>query len=216
MVYSYHDRGSERQDTLGLRRVDYLNQNEVRNSACDLAQFIGQIHSPELFNRPADREGRDTDNAREDNTSHLSESSSSLSDSAHGCEILFTILPHSPVGHAKWVTNRIRLLAKSLSEQNQQLPLKVLHRSAQGEDNPIHGIQFDEDYRMEDTPEKRRLNYLIKEYWRSEYTGKCRAGFDAESTEDPNSKRVRTGAGQENLTGELVDSMGRRLLAMST
>ena len=25
----------------------------------------------------------------------------------------------------------------------------------------MHGIQFDEDYRMEDTPEKRRLNYII-------------------------------------------------------
>ena len=80
----------------------------------------------------------------------------------------------------------------------------------------MHGIQFDDDYRMEDMPEKRRLNYLIKEYRRSEETRKCRAGFNAESTADPKFKSVRTGAGQENLTGELMDSMSRRLAAMST
>jgi len=45
---------------------------------------------------------------------------------------------------------------------------------------------------------------------------KLRAGFDAESIEDPKSERVRTCAGQENLTGELMDSMARRLSAMST
>jgi len=45
----------------------------------------------------------------------------------------------------------------------------------------MHGTQFDEDYRMEDTPEKRRLNYQIKEYRRSEETRKRRAGFDTES-----------------------------------
>ena len=58
---------------------------------------------------------------------------------------------------------------------------------------------------MEDTPEKRSLNYLIKEYQRSEETRKRRAGFDTESTEDPKSKRVCTGGGQGNLTGELMD-----------
>jgi len=73
----------------------------------------------------------------------------------------------------------------------------------------MHGIQFDEDYHMEDTPKKRCLNYLIKEYWRSRETRKRRAGFDAESTEDPKSKRVHTGAGQENLIGELMVSMAR-------
>jgi len=80
----------------------------------------------------------------------------------------------------------------------------------------MHGIQFDEDYGMEDTPEKRHLNYLIKEYRRSEETPKHRPGFNAESTEDPKSKRVRTSAGQANLTAELMDSMARRLLAMAT
>jgi len=73
----------------------------------------------------------------------------------------------------------------------------------------MHGIQFDEDYCMEDTPETRRLNYLIKQYRASEETWKRCAGFDAETTEDPKSKRVRTGAGQGNLTGELMDSMVR-------
>jgi len=48
----------------------------------------------------------------------------------------------------------------------------------------MHGIQLDEDYRMEDTPEKRRFNYLIKEYRRPEETRKGRACFDPESTED--------------------------------
>ena len=69
---------------------------------------------------------------------------------------------------------------------------------------------------MEDRPEKRRLNYLIKEYRRSAETRKRRAGFDAVSTKDPKSTRVHTGAGQENLTGELMDSMARRLSEMST
>jgi len=123
----------------------------------------------------------------------------------HGSEILFTILPRPPVGHAKWPANRISLLAKSLSEQNRQLPLNVLHHPAEGEDDRMHGSRFDEDYRMEDTPEKGHLNYLIKEYRISEETQKRRAGFDADSTEDPKSKRVRTGAGQENLPGELLD-----------
>ena len=216
IVYCYRDRGSEPQETQALRRVDYLNQNDVQNWAHDPAQGIGQMHSPELFdNRPADREGSDMDDAREDDTSHLSKSSTGLSDSAHGSEILFTKLPRPPVGHTKWPANRIPLLAKSLSEQNRQLLLPVLHRPAQAEDDPMHGIQFNVDYRMKYTPEKRHLNYLIKEYRRSEETRKRRGGFDAESTEDPKSKRVRTGGGKENLTGELMDSMARRLSAMS-
>jgi len=69
---------------------------------------------------------------------------------------------------------------------------------------------------MEDTPQKRCLNYLIKEYQRPEETRKRRAGFDTDSTEDPKSKRVGTGAGQENLTADLMDSIARRLFAMST
>jgi len=217
MVYCYRDRGSERQETRALRRVDYLNQNDIRNWAHAPARPIGQMHLRELFDdRPADRESSDTDDAREDDTSHLSESSSGLSDSAHGSEILFTILPRPLVGHAKWPANRILLLAKWLSKQNRPLPGNILHRPAQGEDEPMHGILFDDDYRIEDTPEKGRLNYLIKEYRRSEGTPKRRAGFDAESTEDPESKRVRTRAGQVNLPGELMDSMACRLMAMST
>jgi len=93
MMYCYRHRGSERQDTPALRRVDYLNQNDVQHWAHDPAQRIGQMHSRELFDEsPADREGSDTDDAREDDTSHLSQSSSGLSDSPHGSEILFTIL----------------------------------------------------------------------------------------------------------------------------
>jgi len=159
IVYGYCDRGSERQDTPALRRVDYLNQNDIRNWDHDPAQRIGQMHSPELFdNRPADREGSDMDDAREDDTCHLSESSSGLSASAHGSEMLFTILPRQPVGHAKWPANRILRLAKSWREQNRQLALNVLYRPAQGEDDPVHGIQFEEDYRMEDRPETHRLD----------------------------------------------------------
>jgi len=156
------------------------------------------------------------DHAGEVDTSYLSDLSLGPSDSAHGSQILFTILPRPPVGHTQWPPNPIPLLARSLREQNRQLILKVLHRRAQGEDVPMHGIQFNEDYCMEDTPKKHRLNYLIKEYPRSEDTQKGHAGFKAESTEDPKSKRVRTGAGQENLTGELIDSMAYRLSAMST
>jgi len=198
-VYCYRDQGSERQDTTALRRVHYRNQNVDQNGDCDLAQLIGQMPTGELFDyRPPDRKGSDTDEARENDTSHLSELSSGHSDSAHGIEMLFTILPSPPVGHAKWPANHITLLAKSLSEQNRHLALNVLHRPAQAENDSMHGIQFDEDYRMDDTPEKHGWNYLIKEYRRSDETGKRRAGFDAESTEDPKSNRVCTGAGQEN------------------
>jgi len=163
MVYGYRDQGSVRQDTPALRRVHYHNQNDVRNWAHDPAQHICQMHSRELFDdSPADLEGSDTDDTREDDTSHLSELSSALSDSGHGSESLFTLLPRPPVGQAKWPANGIPLLAKSLSEQNRQPPLNVLHRPAQGEDDHMHGIEFDEDYRMEDTPAKRRLNSLSR------------------------------------------------------
>jgi len=217
MVYCYRDRGSGWQDTRAQRRVDYVNQNDVGNWAHDQAQPIGQMHSRQLFNdRPTEWESSDTDDPRKDDTSHLSESSAGLSDSTHGCEILFTILPRPPVGHATWPMSGIPLLAKSLCEQNRQRPLNVPHRLAQGEDGPSQGIQFDEDYRMADTPEKRRLNYIIKDYRRCEETRKCPPGFDPQSTEDPTSKTVRTGACQENLTGELIDSRAYRLSAIST
>jgi len=76
MVYGYRDQGSVRQDTPALSRVHYHNQNVVRNWAHDPAQHIGQMDSRELFDdSPADLEGSDTDDAREDDTSHLSESS---------------------------------------------------------------------------------------------------------------------------------------------
>jgi len=69
---------------------------------------------------------------------------------------------------------------------------------------------------MEDTPEQPHLHYLIKEYQRSEETHTRHARLDAESIHDPTSQRVLTGTGQDNLTGELMDSMARRLSAMST
>jgi len=134
-------------------------------------------------------------------------SSSGLSDSGHGWKILFTILRCPRVRHAKWPANRIPILAKSLCAQNRQLPLNVLDRPAQGEDDPMQGIQFGEDYRMEDRPEKRILDYLINEYPRSEMPRKRCTGFDAESREDPTARTVHTGTGQENLTGERMDSM---------
>ena len=102
MVYCYRDWGSERQDTPVLTRVNYLNQNDIRNWARDLPQRIGQMHSLELFNdRAADRDASDMDDVREDDTSQLSALISGLSDSAHGREILFSILPRPSVGHAK-------------------------------------------------------------------------------------------------------------------
>jgi len=45
LVYCYRDWGSEHQDTLALMRAAYLNQNDVRNWAHDLAQRIGQRYS---------------------------------------------------------------------------------------------------------------------------------------------------------------------------
>ena len=72
-------------------------------------------------------------------------------------------------------------------------------------------VQFDD----EDTPEKRRLNYLLKEFQTSE-TWKHRAGIDAENIEDPESKRACRGAGSESLTGELMESMVCRLSEIST
>ena len=41
MVYCYRYRGSERQETPALRRVDYLNPDDLRTWARDLAQRIG-------------------------------------------------------------------------------------------------------------------------------------------------------------------------------
>jgi len=77
------------------------------------------MHFREIFvNRPADREGSYAYDALDDETSYLTEASSGLSDSAHRSEILFTILPRPPIGHAKWPANHIPRLAKSLSEQN--------------------------------------------------------------------------------------------------
>jgi len=125
------------------------------------------------------------DGPREDDTTHLSASSSGLSDSATGSEILFTILSDPPVGPAKWPANLIPLLAKLLTKQNRQPPLNVLHHLVQSEDDTIKGVQFDDDYRMQDTPEKRYLNYLIKQYQRSDERGKCHAGFDPKRTQDP-------------------------------
>ena len=75
----------------------------------------------------------------------------------------------------------------------------------------MHGVRFIEDYRMDDRPEKCGWNYLVKEFQRSEGMRYCWAGFDAETTKDPKSNTVRTGGGQENLTGEPMDSMVRRL-----
>jgi len=43
MVYCYCDWGSEGEDSPAQRRVDYLNQNDVRNWAHDPAQHIGQM-----------------------------------------------------------------------------------------------------------------------------------------------------------------------------
>jgi len=99
-----------------------------------------------------------------------------------------------------------------LGEQTRLLPLDVLHRLAQVEADPIHCVQFDEDYHMGDTPTMCCLNYLINEYQTSKEMRKRRAGFHAESLEDPKSKRVRTGAGEQKLTGELMDSMARQCL----
>ena len=74
-----------------LKRVDYLIQNDVRNWACDPVQCIGLMHSQEILDdTPADRKGSDADDTHEHYTSHLSEPSLGLSDTAHGSEILFT------------------------------------------------------------------------------------------------------------------------------
>jgi len=49
------------------------------------------MHSQEILDdTQADRKGSDADDTREHYTSHLSEPSLGLSDTAHGSEILFT------------------------------------------------------------------------------------------------------------------------------
>lgn len=101
------------------------------------------------------------DEAYQDDAPCLSKSSSDIPDSAHGIQHLFTILPRPHVGHAKWAANHIPLLAKLLSQQNRQLPLEVLHCLAQGEDNPMHSVHFDDTYHMQNAPEKPHLPYLI-------------------------------------------------------
>jgi len=123
-----------------------------------------------LDDRPVDGDGRDVDEADEDDASYISESSSDIPDSADASELLLKVLPDPPVGDIKWLANWISLLARSLSQQNLQRPLDFRHRPAQGEDDPMHGIHFDGDYHMGDTPEQRSLNYIIGSYRRCEET----------------------------------------------
>ena len=97
----------------------------------------------------------------EDDTSNFSVTSTDLSDSPARGEVPSTISPSPAIGVARWPANRIPLLAKSLSQQNQQPSFNILHPSAKGEYGPMDRVQFDD----EDTPEKRRLNYLLKKFW---------------------------------------------------
>jgi hypothetical protein len=219
LVYCYRDRHDKRAVTPPLHRINYLHKTAVRDWARDAAQGIGQIDPPRRaisVDRPVGGEDNDADEAYEDDTSNFDETATDLPDSVDRSKVPFTILPSPVVGVADWPATRIPLLAKSLSQLNRQLPLKTRHPSAQAEYGPMDCVQFDDDSRMEETPEKRRLNYLLKEFRRSEETRKRRADIDAENTEDPKSKRVYTGAGHEIWTGELMDSMARRLSEMST
>ena len=173
------------------------------------------MHSQAISdNEPVGEENNNADGAHKDDASNFSEMSSDMSDSMDRSEVPFTIfkLPSPTVGVAKCPANRILLLAKSLSQQNRQPPLNLCHPSAQGQYGPMDRVQFND----EDTPEKRHLNYLLKEGRRSDETQKRRASIYTKDTEDAKSKRVCTGADPERLTGDLMDSMARRLLEMST
>ena len=206
LVYCYRGRNDKRAETPPLHRINYLDQTDLRNWALDPSQHIGQMHSRAISdNGPVGEGNNDADGAHEDNTTIFSETSSDMSDFMNRSEVPFTIfkLPSPTVGVAKCPANRIPLLAKSLSQQNRQPPLNLLHPSAQGEYGPMHRVQFND----EDTPEKRHLNFLLKEFQRSDETWKRRAGIYPEDTEDPKSKRVCTGADPESLTGDLMDSM---------
>ena len=114
------------------------------------------MYRPDAFPRilaeePFDRNGRDVDEAHHDHAAYLSELSSDIPESTDRSKLLFTTLPHPLVRNAKWPANRIPLLGKMLDQQNRHLQLYILHRPAQGEAEPMHGIPFDYDYRMEHT-----------------------------------------------------------------
>ena len=173
------------------------------------------MHSGTIsHNEPVGEENNHGDGAYEDDTYNFSETSSDMSDSMHSREVPFNIfkLPSPTVEVTKCPANRIPLLAKSLSQQNRQPPLNLLYPSAQGEYDPMDGVQFNN----KDTPEKRHLNYLLQEFRRSDEMQKRRTGIYTEDTEHPKSKRVCMGADPEGLTGDLMDSIVRRLSEMST
>jgi hypothetical protein len=217
LVYCYRDRHDKRAVTPPLHRINYLHKTALRDWVRDSAERIGEMHPRAISDdRPVGGEDNDADEVHEEDTSNFAETATDLPDSVDRSKVPFTILPSPAVGVADWPATRIPLLAKSLSQQNRQLPLKILHSSPQGEPGPMDCVQFDDDSRMEYTPKERRLNYLLKEFRRSEETRKRRADIDAENTEYPKSKRVYTGAGPGILTGELMDSMARRLSEMST
>ena len=214
LVYCYRNWIDKNAETPPLNRVNYLDQTPFQNWARDPAQHIGQMHSRAISD---DRSVHSADNDTnqwhedEDDASNYSVTSTDMSDSPTRAEIPFTILPSPAVGVARWLANRIPLLAKSLSQQNQQPPWNILHQSAKGGYGPMECVQFND----QNTPQKRNLNYLLKEFRRSDETRKRRTGIDAENMEDPESQRVCTGAGSESLTGELIESIVCRLSEMS-
>ena len=73
-----------------------------------------------LHDKPVEGDGRDVDEANEDDAYYLSESSSDSPDIADASELLLKVLPDPPGGDIKWLANWISLLARSLSQQNLQ------------------------------------------------------------------------------------------------
>jgi hypothetical protein len=217
VVYSYRDRPDKWAVTPPLHRIHYLDQTALRDWAHDPVQGIGQMQLQAISDdRPVGGEDKDADEAHEDDTSTFAATATDLPDSVDRSKVVFTIVPSPAIGVADWPANCIPLLAKCLSHQTRQLPLKILHPAAQGEYGLMDCVQFDDDSSMEDTPEKRGLNYLLNDFPRSKERRKHRADINTENTEAPKSKRVYTGACPEILTGDRMDMMARRLSEMST
>ena len=215
LVYCYHGWNDKGAETPPLHRINYVDQIALRNWALNPGQHIGQMHSRVISdNGPVGEENNDADGVHEDDTSNFSQTFSNILDSIDRSEVPFIIfkLPSVTVRVTKCPANRIPLLAKSLSQQNRQPPLNLLHPSAQGEYGPMDPVQFND----KDTPEKPHLNYILKEFRISDETRKRWAGIYTVDTEDTKSKRVCTGDDPESWTGYLMDSMARRQSEMST
>ena len=236
LLYCYHDRSDERQDTAAPRSLLYLDQEAIRLWARDPAARIGQPHfrALEPDARPASGQANDGEQVPWENTSNISswesahegedDGGEALGDdtsnilslaSEHESEYISGILP-CPIGErAESPSNRISLTAKSWSMLNRQLPLDSLYRPAQVDKERKRGAHFDTENCAGGTPKRLRLS-SIKEFLQAKEVRKGGAQFDDDNSQEPRRKRLREDSlGREDLKCDARVSFERRLFTRS-